>query len=399
MKFHLLKLIWRRKRANALITVEIFFCFLIVFAVVTTAVAVVSGWRQPLGFVWNDVWVMSVYGLDSPPEGGSDDPERETLGRVLREAKAFPEVVEAALSETPPFGNATSSGNWRRNGRTISLTRDEVSDGFAAVLQMKVLRGRWFSPADDALGFRPVVLDSDLARAFYGDEDPIGQKFDEDFTGREYRVVGVVPPYRKDGEMSEPGVNMVFLRKSVNFANGRIPRNIVLRVRPRTEAKFEEQLTSRLRALMPNASFQIQRMERMRESSNRMRITPLVVLGIVALFFILMVALGLTGVLWQNVTRRTRELGLRRAVGASGWSVRRQILAEVALLATLAVILGMAIIAQLPLLGIFAIVTPPVFTASIIAALAVIYAVTLASGLYPSWLASRLQPAEALRYE
>lgn len=399
MKFHLLKLVWRRKRANALITVEIFFSFLIVFAVVTTAVAVVSGWRQPVGFVWNDVWVMSVDGLDAPPEGGPDDPERETLGRVLREAKAFPEVVEAALSETPPFGSATSSGNWRRDGRTISLTRDEVSDGFAAVLQMKVLRGRWFSPADDALGFRPVVLDSDLARAFYGDQDPIGQKFDEDATGREYRVVGVVPPYRKDGEMAEPGVNMVFLRKSVNFANGRIPRNIVLRVRPGTEAKFEVRLTSRLRALMPNASFQIQRMERMRESSNRMRITPLVVLSIVALFFILMVALGLTGVLWQNVTRRTRELGLRRAVGASGWGVRRQILAEVALLATLAVILGMAIVAQLPLLGIFAIVTPPVFTASIIAALAVIYAVTLASGLYPSWLASRLQPAEALRYE
>jgi putative ABC transport system permease protein len=150
---------------------------------------------------------------------------------------------------------------------------------------------------------------------------------------------------------------------------------------------------------MPDLSFDVRRLDRMRDFANRMRATPLIVGGIIALFLISMVALGLTGVLWQNVTRRTRELGLRRAVGASGTGVRRQILAEVALLATLAVIVGLVVVLQLPLIGVFAIFTPTVFTAGIVAALAVIYGITLASGLYPSWLASRLEPAEALRYE
>jgi putative ABC transport system permease protein len=79
--------------------------------------------------------------------------------------------------------------------------------------------------------------------------------------------------------------------------------------------------------------------------------------------------------------------------------VRKQVLIEVALIATLAVIVGLVVILQLPLLGIFTAITPLVFTLGILAALAAIYTITLVSALYPSWLASRLMPAEALRYE
>jgi putative ABC transport system permease protein len=121
--------------------------------------------------------------------------------------------------------------------------------------------------------------------------------------------------------------------------------------------------------------------------------------GIVALFLISMVALGLTGVLWQNVTKRTREIGLRRAMGASGKQVNRQILLEVVLLATIALLAGSVIVLQLPILGAFTIVTPAAFSTGFALALATIYALTVLCGLYPSWLASRLQPADALRYE
>jgi putative ABC transport system permease protein len=112
-----------------------------------------------------------------------------------------------------------------------------------------------------------------------------------------------------------------------------------------------------------------------------------------------MVALGLSGVLWQTVTRRTRELGLRRALGATGSAVNRQILLEVALLSTLALVVGVIVIAQLPLLGVFKIVSPPAFSIGFAGALATIYGLTLLCGLYPSWLAGRVQPAQALHYE
>ena len=70
-----------------------------------------------------------------------------------------------------------------------------------------------------------------------------------------------------------------------------------------------------------------------------------------------------------------------------------------ALLSTFALVIGVAIVVQFPLLGLFAIVQPPVFATGVVAALAVIYAITLTCGLYPSWLASTVAPAEALRYE
>jgi putative ABC transport system permease protein len=74
-------------------------------------------------------------------------------------------------------------------------------------------------------------------------------------------------------------------------------------------------------------------------------------------------------------------------------------MAEVALLATLAVIAGVIIVLQLPLLGLMHVVTTGEFSAGFVSALAVIYGITLLCGAYPSWLASRIEPAEALRYE
>jgi len=395
---HLLKLVWHRKRANALVAVEILFSFLVIFAVATGAIAVISGWARPLGFQWDDVWMISIGNGSMDMGAHEDDPMRETIARVLRETKSFPQVVDAGLSEMPPFSGHSSEGVWLIEGRRVNLTRDYVTDDFGRVLKIPAIRGRWFNASDDALDYRPVVIDSDLAEALYGKEDPIGKKFDE-YDNVVYRVVGVVPPYRKSGELSSPHVNMAFFRRSLTKPNGQIPTSLLIRVRPGTPAEFEPQLLAHLHEVMPEVSFDVRRLDRMRDWANRNRATPIAVGGILALFLISMVALGLTGVLWQNVTRRTRELGLRRAVGASATSVRRQVLAEVALLATLAVILGLVVVLQLPLLGIFSIFTPAVFTTGIIAALVVIYGITLASGLYPSWLASRLTPAEALRYE
>jgi putative ABC transport system permease protein len=396
---HLLKLVWHRKRANALVMVEIFFSFLVVFAVVTIAAALYAGWRRPLGFVWTDVSMISIDTAGGPREPGQkDDPMREQLRLLVRETKAFPQVIDVALSDTPAYGNGTSEGRWIRNGHTIDMTRDSVTDGFANVMQLKLVRGRWFEPSDDVANFKAVVIDSDLAAALFGNSDPIGQKYDTDENGPE-RVVGVIAPYRKDGEFSAPRKNQVFFRKSLEVASGSLPKRILFRVAPGTSPEFEETLTKHLHQVAPDLPLRVQRMSRMRDFQMRLRIVPLLTAGVIALFLISMVALGLTGVLWQTVTRRTREIGLRRALGASGSGVRSQVLTEVALLTTLALIAGVLIVVQLPILGAFAFIPPPVFVFGVLAALAVIYGITITCGLYPSWLASSVPPAEALRYE
>jgi len=393
---HLLKLVWSRKRANALIVVEIFFSFLVLFAVLTAAISFGTRWNKPLGLEWKNVWDVSMeFDIDA---GEKADPAlHAAVFRMISEAKSFKEVAAAAVSNTPAFSFSTSEGTRRINGRDVTLKYDDVTDGFADVMQMKVIRGRWFGAEDDASTHLPIVLAADAAEAIYGDADPIGQKIEEDETTM-LQVVGVVEAYRKDGEVSARD-NMVFRRIAPNAKYGRLGSHLLVRVHPNTPPDFEETLAKRLEQIVPDVSFRVRYMERMRTNMLRTKLSPVVAGGIVGAFLIAMVALGLTGVLWQSVTRRTREIGLRRAMGASGPNVNRQILGEVALLATVAVITGSLVILQLPILGAFRIVTPSAFTIGFITALATIYALTVLCGLYPSWLASRLQPADALRYE
>jgi putative ABC transport system permease protein len=396
MMRHLLKLVWNRKRANALIVTEIFISFLVLFAVVTAALTIGTRWSQPLGFEWRDVWdVRMDFDIDA---GEKATPEMyAAMFRMLRELRTFPQVAAVGLSNTPAYSFSTSQGNREVNGRQVEMKYDDVSDGFADAMQLQVIRGRWFNADDDASQHWPVVLAQDTAEAIYGDADPIGQKIEEDDM-HFLQVVGVVKTYRKDGETAGPD-HMVFRRIAPNGTYGRLGSHIMVRLQPGTPPAFEQQMADRLQQIAPQISFSVRTMPQMRVNILRMRTAPVIVGGVIGMFLISMVALGLTGVLWQSVTRRTREIGLRRAMGASGPGVHRQILAEVALLSTIAVIAGSLIILQLPILGAFKIVTPASFTAGFLGALATIYALTVLCGLYPSWLASRLQPADALRYE
>lgn len=393
---HLLKLVWNRKRANALIVAEIFISFLVVFAVLTGAFLLGTSWNKPIGFDYRNVWDLSMdYDIDGRQQA---DPElHDAVMRMLTEARSFPQVESAAISNTPPYAFSTSNGSRNVDGREFTMTMDDVTDDFAKVMRLKVVRGRFFNADDDAAGFQPIVIDTNAAMAIFGTLEAIGKKLEE--TETQYsQVVGIIEPFRKDGEASMP-MNMVFYRTSPTRKYGRLGSHILVRVHPGTPAAFEEQLATRLQQVAPKVSFRVRHMESMRRNMLRSRFAPLILGGVVGLFLISMVTLGLTGVLWQNVTRRTRELGLRRALGASGPSVHRQILLEVALLTTIATLLGAILIVQLPILGVFSIVTPSAFTAGFIGALATIYGLTVLCGLYPSWLASRLQPADALRYE
>jgi putative ABC transport system permease protein len=414
---HLLKLVWHRKRANSLVMAEIFLSFLIVFAVGTIAVSLLSRWSAPLGFQWKDVWMVEINAvlpvggsgthLGQPPQHAMSEAGQIAVaaGRMVRELETYPEVEAAAVDSMTPYSGNTWTTIVGIEGREVLVTGDQASDGYARAMRIPVLEGRWFSKEDDGQNYLPLVVDSDAATALFGKGKAIDRKFSAknfapgaSHTAADFRVVGVIGPYRKDGELSDTGLKMMFTRASFVRPIPPDTGRIVLRVHPGTPASFEAELNDRLRHA-GGASFRIQRMEDMRHMALRARFVPVAALALVALFLIAMVALGLTGVLWQTVTRRMREIGLRRALGATGPGVRRQLLGEVTLLSTLSVLAATVIVMQLPLLGVFRLVTPQQFAAGFGAALVVIYSITLICGAYPSWLASTIEPADALRYE
>jgi putative ABC transport system permease protein len=103
--------------------------------------------------------------------------------------------------------------------------------------------------------------------------------------------------------------------------------------------------------------------------------------------------------LWLMVTQRTREIGLRRAKGATAGDIRRQVVGEVMVLTAIGVVAGLVVTAQLPLLDVFPSVPWPVYAAGVaVAAVAVLGLAGLCAWV-PSRLAASVVPAEALRYE
>ena len=389
---HLIRLAWNKKGSNSLLMIEIFTAFLVTFAVTALALVLWNNHRQPLGFEWQNVYAISL----EIGDGDSDDAEwlenqQETFQRVLQEATGFDEVEAAAGVHNLPFEVGGSTRSWDN----LEMQLNEVTDGYIDVMRLELIAGRWFGPEDEGSSRLSVVIDRDLAREYFGDRDPVDQILSGESGEDEYRVIGVLSDYREDGELS-PRTNYLFERK-VFDASERPPSTVVVRVGGSTPVEFEERVVERLQSVAPDWSFEIRDLAGMRQSTMRLRLAPLLIGSVVGAFLLIMVGLGLIGVLWQNVTQRTQELGLRRAVGADRRRIYRQILAELALMTTAGLLVGVVVVVQLPFLDLVGSISNTLFVMAILLSTLMMYSLTLLCGLYPSWLATRVEVAEALR--
>ena len=413
---HIFKLIWNRKRTNFLMMTEIFVSFLVLFAVVALGVYTADNWRRPVGYSIDRVWAVHI-DMKQTSDDNFDEAQQASARQLLLALREFQEIEASAGAMIAPyqFGSSSSAYEWR--GRRIEYGVAEVTDGFKDLLGLELVEGRWFGPDDDGQNYEPVVINRVMRDDLFGSGPAIGENVanerepgDSGPVARQRRVIGVIEAYREDGEFDGMRNYAIFRKTMIGGAPGgradadtrrrdRPPRTLLVKVRPGITAEFEERLIKRLQAAAPNWSFDVTPVRAMRESYNSFAFVPLVTVGLVAGFLMLMVALGLLGVLWQNVTQRTREIGLRRAKGAARVDVQRQILGEIGVMTTIALAAGVLVAIQFPLLDIIYFVEPHVYGIGLAISIAAIYLLTLACAWYPSRMATRVEPAEALRYE
>ena len=424
MILHLCRLAWNRRRTNLLLVGELTLVFVIVAFMGVGWVLFAVESMEPPGFEYEDVWSVNLARHDwmRDPGGEQSSDFGRTVMMVRREMEALGAVESAALAEQSPF---EGSAAW--NG----IVAVNISKEGLETLGLRLHSGRWFEPEDEALsGDRsPVVMDRRLSRALFGDQDPLGKTIDaeqvreklglEAYTSLNmtmhppvgsFPVVGVVEDCLYYGNYGSsrsrvPGTLFFLMPDSrVSTLESAPGVHLLLRTPSRSGAEFGEELRNRVRAVVPADQamrFNVRSLAEMHDRRQAGQVQRLKNTALISGLLMLMVALGLSGILWQAVRRRTQEIGVRRAVGAAGGNVYALFLGELAVLATAAVALGGVPLLHFDLLSLVLDSWIPIHIAmgGLAAAALVLYVLVLLCGLYPSWLAARVRPAEALHHE
>ena len=184
---HLFKMVWNRKRTNFLITVEIFFSFLVLFAVVLFAVYYTDNYRRPLGFSYENVWNISIErdrdgiaGQTSNIEGeeGRARTQKDrtwSISQLFLALREFGEIEPLRAPAPLPHSQSTSSSGYELNGREVRFQVNSATDSFADTMGLTLVRrqvvrqrGRWRQ-------LQPVIINERMSREVFGDDDPIGQ--------------------------------------------------------------------------------------------------------------------------------------------------------------------------------------------------------------------------------
>lgn len=397
---HLMKLIWKRKSRNLMLSLEILLAFMVVFAIVAIATRSMQLAQLPIGFKYDNVWSVAIKA--SHEAGLPKNPD--LYGRIKRTLEAMPEVEKVSFGHYGLFTMTTSTTEFKApngNGRVTSHLF-EAGDDYFDTMGMELVQGKWFSEADEGGAAIPVVVTRSLADILYPGENPIGKQFTDseetDTTKRMLRISGVIDAFRNQGELMSPAPFALMRWSPHTSSEG--AEQIFVKVKPGTPRDFEGKLNAQLNLLRNDWSYQIAPMGEMRETLMKERVTPIIVLAVVGAFLLLMVAFGLFGVLWQNTTRRIPEIGLRRAIGANSGHIYRQIITEQMLLSSLAMVAGLFLLVQLPITGALGqSLNWTVFVVAAAVSMGIIYLLSLLCAVYPGWRASRLSPTEALHYE
>ncbi len=361
------------------------------------------------GFRVEQVWT----GVLNLPRAryGSDESVVAFQARVLERLRAMAGVAAAGLTDTIPFGPGSSDGVIFAEGiipkpgeSVVSAYQTRITPGYLETMGVRLLRGRLFEERDATTSPRAIVIDDRIAARFWPGADPIGKRMwqpadlrlqpptdDAQFLN----VVGVVNTVRirtLSGEGDRLG--------AVYFPMTQSPsRTLILTARSSAEPAA---LTAAIRAEVKRLDAEIplsnvSTMTGRRDQVMEARRTPLilsVVFGAVALF---LAAIGLYGVLVYQVTQRSREIGIRMALGGQPAAIVRLVLGEGLVmvgaggLLGLAGILAMGRVLQSQLFGVRP--SDPLIIAGIVA---VVGLTGLGAGLVPARRAAAIDPVRAL---
>jgi len=343
-----------------------------------------------------------------PALNGYDEARESALYReLLNSMNAIPGVQSASLSRYRLVTGRPYREVWVRDSSAPTVTEGRrvyggvVGPRFFETMGIALLQGREFSVTDDAAAPRVAIISESMARTSFPDGDPIGRRlgFDSRLSAGDAQVIGVVRDLNRRLVERSPEV-AVYIPVAQAPPDSLGQMNLVLRT-----AASPAGLTAAVRALvasidkdLPVEEFQTQAQEVEDYLGGRRSLAE--ILGFFGALALLLAAIGLYGTMSYAIGRRTKEIGIRLALGAQRtdmlWMVLREASLQVAIGIAIGALTALAVARLIAsvLFGV-AVTDPLTFAAAIL----VMTATALAATYLPARRATRVDPMVSLRYE
>jgi len=394
---------------KALVMAQVAFSFLLLFGCGLFIQTLANLKNTKVGF--HDIDKLVSFQLDPALNGYSTPRILEFYRRVLEESRAIPGVRDAGycavavLSGDEWDSTMSVEGHQAKDGEDLQAFMNAVSPGYFSTMGVPLLEGRDFDARDtgdgsDNANFQAAIVNREFATHFFGNRSPIGRHLgfgNGPRTKLTIEIIGMV-----DNSLYEGPRDGVHRQVFVPLNQSGFPTSAVFYVRTAVEPN-QMFAALRRRIAQLDATIPVFEMKTLSRQLDQTLNTERLVATLSAAFGVLatlLAALGLYGVMAFVVARRTKEIGLRMALGAPRGTVVWMVLRESLTLlgAGLAVGLPIAyVLSRLVATQLYGVKPGDLLTG--LAALAILSAVAAGAGLLPARRASAIDPIRALRYE
>lgn len=313
------------------------------------------------------------------------------LAEITQQAESLPGVQFAGICESQGY-------LLQRQNNAIPAVIDQfqeglVSPGYFAAMGMQLVSGRWLEASDPA---DAALINQTMAKRVFGDNDPLGQNIEK--LGRPVRVVGVVSNLKYSKLDAEP-VPELFRGYQLNLS-GLPTVSIVARTKG-NPLFIAAELRRRIAAIEAQESIHgVQTLESALADSIAPRRFNLILLGSFAIAALIMAIVGIYGVVSYSVTQRTREIGLRMALGAKPWSIAGMLIRQAMSFTVAGILIGLAGAYALTLsMSSLLYAVKPNDPVILISVSAILTLVSLIACSLPAAFATRVDPLISLRHD